>query len=56
MSTPRNRAAVVVTAVLHVISTALRDATLRQQLEELLRDELADVERQAAAERETPHD
>ena len=47
-----DRAAVVTTALLHIILSSSRPRSgLRQHVEELLRDEFADVERQAAADR-----
>jgi hypothetical protein len=47
-----DRAAVVTTALLHIIlSSSTPRSGLRQHVEELLRDEFADVERQAAADR-----
>ena len=47
-----DRAAVVTTALLHIIlSSSTPRSELRQHVEELLRDEFADVERQAAADR-----
>jgi hypothetical protein len=47
-----DRAAVVTTALLQIIlSSSTPRSGLRQHVEELLRDEFADVERQAAADR-----
>jgi hypothetical protein len=47
-----DRAAVVTTALLHIIlSSSTPRSGLRQHVEELLRAEFADVERQAAADR-----
>jgi len=47
-----DRAAVVTTALLQVIlSSSTPRSGLRQHVEELLRDEFADAERQAAADR-----
>ena len=47
-----DRASVVTTALLHIIlSSSTPRSGLRQHVEELLRDEFADVERQAAADR-----
>ena len=46
-----DRAAVVTTALLQVFSSSAPHAELRQYVEELLRDEFADVERQVAADR-----
>jgi len=47
-----DRAAVVTTALLHIIlSSSTPRSGLRQHVEELLRDEFADVERQAAVDR-----
>jgi len=47
-----DRAAVVTTAVLQIIlSSSTPRSGLRQHVEELLRDEFADVERQAVADR-----
>jgi hypothetical protein len=47
-----DRAAVVTTALLQImLSSSTSRSELRQHVEELLRDEFADVERQAAADR-----
>jgi hypothetical protein len=47
-----DRAAVVTTALLQIIlSSSTSRSGLRQHVEELLRDEFADVERQAATDR-----
>jgi hypothetical protein len=46
----RDRAATLAVAVLHIIDTAKQSA--RQELERYLRDELADLAREVAAERE----
>ena len=47
----RDRAAAIAVAILQTIDTAPEHAA-RQQIENYLRDELADIERQVAAERE----
>jgi hypothetical protein len=53
MSKHLDRAAVVVAAVLQILDTAPRHG-LRQAVEQYLRDELADLERQIAADRSGP--
>ena len=50
---PRDRAGVAATAILQIVNTA-PGANLQQQIENYLRDELADVERQISAERSCP--
>ena len=47
------RAAVVITAIIHIVNTAPA-GELRQRLERYLEDEFADLERQIAAERSSP--
>ena len=47
-----DRAALVARAVIDLLSTALRGAELRDQLVELLRDEIADARHEAVADRE----
>jgi hypothetical protein len=46
-----DRAAVVTTAVLQLILSSSAPMAARNRIEALLRDEFADIERQAAAER-----
>jgi hypothetical protein len=46
-----DRAAVVTTALLQIFSSSTPHSGLRHHVEELLRDEFADVERQAFADR-----
>jgi hypothetical protein len=50
-----DRAATLAVAVLQIIDTAPKQSA-RQELEKYLRDELADLARQAAAERELSDD
>ena len=49
----RDRAATIANALIQIARTVL-EAGLRQPIENYLRDELADVERQIAAERSCP--
>jgi len=51
--THRDRAAIIATPALQIIDTAPARSVL-QELERYLRDELADQERQIAAEQEAP--
>jgi hypothetical protein len=51
----RDRAATLAVAVLQIIDTAPKQSA-RRELEKYLRDELADLARQAAAERELSDD
>ena len=51
----RDQAATLAVAVLQIIDTAPKQSA-RQELEKYLRDELADLARQAAAERELSDD
>ncbi len=53
MAHPTDRAAAIATAVLRIIADTLQGQELRQQIENALRDEIADIERQAAADRPT---
>jgi len=46
-----DRAAVVTTALLQIFSSSTPQSGLRCHVEQLLRDEFADVERQATADR-----
>jgi hypothetical protein len=50
-----DRAAIVAVAVMQIIDTAPKQSA-QQELEKYLRDELADLARQAAAERELSDD
>lgn len=48
----RDRAAIVTTTLLQIVlSPSLPTSELRRRVEDLIRDEIADVERQAAADR-----
>jgi hypothetical protein len=49
----RDRAAAIAAAAPQIVDTIPKQA-VRQQIEEYLRDEIADLERQIAAERELP--
>jgi hypothetical protein len=46
-----DRAAVVTTALLQIFSSSTPQSGLRHHIEELLRNEFIDIERQAAADR-----
>ena len=46
----RDRAAIVTSAILTILRTALDDPELRSQIAATLRDEFADLERQALSE------
>jgi hypothetical protein len=52
MAQIQDRTAVIITALLAIIGIGVT-ATKRQELEAYLRDELADIERQIAADRPT---
>jgi hypothetical protein len=51
MTSNRDRAAVITTAILQLIRSSSAPTAVRDRIEILLRDEFADVERQIAAER-----
>jgi hypothetical protein len=55
-SARRDRAALLVGALLGLIEAALQDPELRCYLEALVRDELADVKREVAGERQADFD
>jgi hypothetical protein len=51
-----DRAALVARAVIELLSAALREGELHRHLAELLRDEIADVQREAVADRDLSDD
>jgi hypothetical protein len=51
-----DRATVVATAIMLMVGTVPTDDQLRREIETLLRDEFADLERQVAAERRSADD